>query len=297
MIIIRPIAVTDAILAASDIPETDHPAYNAGTTYALGDRVISTATHRIYRSLQAGNAGNALTDPDWWLDERATNRWRMFDRRIADPSTRAGSINITLAPTTLVNAIAFFGLSASTLEVTVTDSVEGVVYQVEHDLTDNSMIDGYYSWFFEPIVRKTEAVFLDLPAYVGADIAITLTAASGDAKVGEIVLGNQRRLGDALLGTAVGIQSFSRKERDEFGNWYVVPRGYSDTAEFPVSLPNSQIGPVKRLLAEYHATPVVFVGKDDGGWGTLVYGYYQDFQIVIPTNVISDCNLVIEGLT
>lgn len=39
--IITPMAVTDAELTASNIPEDDHPVWAEGATYALGDRVIS----------------------------------------------------------------------------------------------------------------------------------------------------------------------------------------------------------------------------------------------------------------
>src|SRR3546814_19750231 len=48
MKVVQPVPVTDAILVASSVAETDFPAWAVGSTYGLGDRVISTATHRIY---------------------------------------------------------------------------------------------------------------------------------------------------------------------------------------------------------------------------------------------------------
>lgn len=59
MKIIRPQAITDANLASSNIPETDHAAYSASTIYVSGDRVISTETHRIYESASGANLGAA----------------------------------------------------------------------------------------------------------------------------------------------------------------------------------------------------------------------------------------------
>src|SRR3989304_3030512 len=53
-------------------------AYNAATTYAIGDTV--SYVHRLYESLAATNIGNTpVISPTWWLDVGATNRWRMID--------------------------------------------------------------------------------------------------------------------------------------------------------------------------------------------------------------------------
>jgi len=40
MKIIRPLAITDAVLISSNVPENDYPPYAPGTTYALGTRVV-----------------------------------------------------------------------------------------------------------------------------------------------------------------------------------------------------------------------------------------------------------------
>lgn len=60
--IMPPIEVTYAKLTSSNVAETEHGGehggYAAGTTYALGDRVIVPATHDVWESLAAGNTGN-----------------------------------------------------------------------------------------------------------------------------------------------------------------------------------------------------------------------------------------------
>ena len=68
---IRPIAITDAKLVSSSVPEAPVAAYVAGTTYALGDQAgVTTGTAQIvYESLQAGNVGNTpASSPDWWQE-------------------------------------------------------------------------------------------------------------------------------------------------------------------------------------------------------------------------------------
>jgi hypothetical protein len=43
MIVIDPIAITDLVLTSTNVAETDYAAYNSGTSYALGDKVILTS--------------------------------------------------------------------------------------------------------------------------------------------------------------------------------------------------------------------------------------------------------------
>ena len=54
MKVIKPVAVTDAVLISSTAPETDYSAWAAGTAYSVGNLVIRTSTHRIYERLIAG---------------------------------------------------------------------------------------------------------------------------------------------------------------------------------------------------------------------------------------------------
>src|SRR3546814_4958996 len=84
MKVVQPVPVTDAILVASSVAETDFPAWAVGSTYGLGDRVISTATHRIYESAVSGNAGQdpAGAGAASWIDIGPTHRLAMFDQAV-----------------------------------------------------------------------------------------------------------------------------------------------------------------------------------------------------------------------
>jgi hypothetical protein len=67
--LIRPVAITDATLTSSTVPEALVAVYVAGTTYAAGDiRGVTTGTAQIvYQSLQAANLGNTpASSPLWW---------------------------------------------------------------------------------------------------------------------------------------------------------------------------------------------------------------------------------------
>ncbi len=56
MKVIKPSLIADASLISSTVPETEHSAYGAGTSYTLGARVIYQ--HVIYECIQTPNTGN-----------------------------------------------------------------------------------------------------------------------------------------------------------------------------------------------------------------------------------------------
>lgn len=67
--IIKPVAITDAMLVSSSVPEALVTEYAGGTAYALGDiRGVTVGTAQtVYQSLQAANTGHApASSPTWW---------------------------------------------------------------------------------------------------------------------------------------------------------------------------------------------------------------------------------------
>jgi len=186
MKIIRPVTITNTVLDSSNLAENDYAAWSGATTYALGDRVILTSKHRIYESAINSNLNNnpALNDPTKWINVGATNKWKPFDGVIADQATNTTTITYSLIPSSLVNAIAFFNLNATTLNVTVDDPTDGIVYDEDFPLVDNGAVENWFSYFFEPIVRKSELIALDLPNYASATIDITITGDTGGPLVG-----------------------------------------------------------------------------------------------------------------
>jgi hypothetical protein len=147
-----------------------------GTTYADADRVIvTTGYHKIYESQQVANTGNDPTTDDgtWWLEVSSTNRWKMFNAIVQEQTVQATADSTTLQSPTVVNSMAFLNVEATTIEVTVTDAVEGVVYDETFNMTSYSGIQDWYAYFFEPIIRKDQLAITDLPPYANASIEVT----------------------------------------------------------------------------------------------------------------------------
>lgn len=299
MKIIRPMAITDAALVSSNIPENDYPAYNPATSYPLAARVIvvGVGVHLVYESLQAGNVDHApAASPEHWVKVGATNRWRMFDASITTQAENEDSISVSIKATGIANGIALLNIDCGIIRIVATDVEFGVVYDKTMNPAMTSGISDIYSYFREPVTRVTELALTDLPAYSNMRIDVTLSSPGNPVRCGGIVLGQVREIGGLQYGAKISIADYSRKTRDQWGNFDVVEGAFSNKATWSVWIESTDVDLVKRLLSQYRATPIVYVGADAYG-STIIYGYYKDFSIDIAYPTISICSLELEGLT
>jgi hypothetical protein len=304
MKIIRPVAITDANFVSSNVPETDYAAYNVGTTYALGAHVISTATHRIYESLQGSNVGNPLpvspaTSTAFWLDVGATNRWKMFDRGVSVLASQADSISVVLTPGR-IDSVALLNIDAQSYRVILAaepGSPSDIVYDSgEVSLGLDSNVSDWYEYFFEPTAtRKSEVVLTDLPQYVSGVLTIMLVSPAATVSIGELIVGQYRSLGDTQWNAKVGIIDYSIKAVDDFGNVTVTERAFSKRLTADAFLDNASVDEVIRILAAYRATALVWVGTEEFT-STIIYGYYKSFDLPIQSPAGSFLSLEVEGL-
>lgn len=298
LVIVQPLAITDAMLISSTVPETDHAAWASGTTYALGARVILTSTHKIYESLQAGNTNNnPTTAPTWWIEVSPTNRWKVFDGSNSTQTARASGISYTLRPAQSITAIAVLNVTGATeLAVTVTDPTYGVVFSQTFDFTRLPLQSQWHAWFFGQKRAPRQWLSLDLPSYPSADITIALTGGA-DLAAGVILLGQQQTYGVAVQhGTRIGIQDYSRKETNEFGDTTLVQRAYAKRATFPIRIARDEVDTLQAALADLRAVPALWVAKGPYE-ATTIFGFYKNFDVNIDYPLYSDCSLELEGLT
>lgn len=277
---------------------TTYAAYNAATTYGLKERVIDPVSHRTYESLQAANAGHTpAVSPTWWIDIGPTNRWAMFDAYNQTLTQRTSSIEVTLAPTGLVNALALLNIEAASVNVIVTDAVAGQVYNRTFELISTSNVGAdFYAWAFEPIIRRSDLHVEGLPAYLNPTIKVTISFSNSTAKIGNLVAGMQRELGTTVMGAGFGIIDHSRKEVDEFGNIDLVVRSYRKVGTFEVVVAREMVDEVGRLLASYRAEPTVYVGTGEYS-SSIYYGFFRDFRLNVEHYIQSKLTLEIEGLS
>lgn len=301
MIILRPITITSTILDSTTAGNTETQ-WDAVTTFNANDIVyIDADTKELYISAQGSNLNNdpETDDGTWWtryaLD---ANPWKMFSTKVGDQTTATavgGDIVVDITPAQVVNGVAFFNVEADSVTIVMDDPVDLEVYNETVNLSDDTEINGWYEWFWEEISPVKDGVKLDLPPYVDATLTITFTVATGNAKVGALVLGQQKEIGTTLWGASFGVTDYSIKEEDSFGYFSITERGFAKRAEFPVSLETSQVKRIQTILTDYRATPAVWVGSEDYE-PLIVYGYYQDTDVLMGNLIYSDVTIEVRGL-
>ena len=177
-----------------------------------------------------------------------------------------------------------------------THTVKTVVYDETYSLTYDGGIDNWYSYFFEPIFRSRDNVEIDMPHYIDPIIDITLTGTGELVSCGACIIGTRLDFGPTQLGARSGIDNYSVKTRDNFGNYNILERAFSKRADFTSWINNGRIGAMQDTLSDYRATPIVYIGEESLT-NMIIYGFYKDFSIDIAYPDVSICTTTIEGLT
>tara|TARA_R110000796_G_scaffold95459_3_gene200723 strand:+ start:13843 stop:14733 length:891 start_codon:yes stop_codon:yes gene_type:complete len=295
MKIIRPTPVTEGRLTASDVPIDDYPAWAAGE-YSAGDSVVVgiEAFEALETTSDEPVAGASKTPPSW-LRLGYVNKWRMF-RDGRDSKTRQdGGVATTVTPGQVVNGLALLGLEGLSVTVTMTDPVEGIVYQRTDQITDIS-VNNWYDWYFLPYGFREDFVFTDMPPYSGAEVSVVVNTSNpaDTSAVGRYVIGMVRGMGLTLYGTSVRTQDFSVRERDGFGNLTIVRRRKIRLVDYRVDVETPLVDSVKRELDQIANEETVFIGADHLG-STIIFGFYRDFDITISNYALSAATLEVEG--
>ena len=296
MRIIRPTEVTDARLIYSSVPENDYPIYLAHHTYHKGDRVIILSNHTIYEALSTSTGVDPVNNPLEWLAVGPTNRWAMFDDRVGTSTTAVGSINLTLN-LGIVSGLALLDLKGVLSVRVVMSAPEGVVYDRTVNLVDSSPVYDWWTYFFEEITIRKFLLLTDLPTYRVSQVSVTITGEPAQTvSVGSFVAGKLLSFSNSVnYGASVGIQDYSVKGRDDFGNSKIVERAFAKRARWNFDVPNNRITLLQRELSDLRAKPAVYIGYE-ALEPMVVYGFYKDFDIVISRPTMSECSLDIEGL-
>lgn len=293
MKLIAPTEITEARLISSTVPENDYGVWDVATSYPAGSCVIKG--HRIWTSVQDLNTGR---DPQsavagWWVDSGPTNRWAMFDQTVGTLTRASETMTITLAPGR-ADSIALLQVDAA--EVTITQRAGAtIITQRTHLLIESAGIVDWYDYFFDPIRSVDFVAITDLPVYGESTIEITFTKNTGDVACGVCVCGLQTDLGLTRVSPTVGINDYSKKTTDDFGNTSLVRREFSKRMSLRLVVDNREIDQVFSQIAEQRATPVVWVG-DSGYSSLLVYGWFRDFELDIAYATVSYFTLNIEGM-
>lgn len=291
--------IEEGNLLSSSIAETDHPTWNAGTTYAEEDKVM--LSHVRYEALQASTGKSPLADDaqNFWLPLGATNRWRAFDRFIGDPVLGEAGEEMVYQLGQIgqpVSVVSCFGVSAAEISLVVRVSGGRIVYEQTLSLRDNSFVIDGWTYAFEPIRTRSEAVFSNIPPYAQATYELTISGGGEAPKLGQIVMGREYDIGEVQFGSDFGIDDYSVVNRNDFGALSIIPRPFSKVVAYRAIIPAEQGRRVAIVLEENRAQPVVvFGGPDSDVMGVTVYGKLGDWRIRTVDPIDSDLELTVEG--
>lgn len=304
MHILEPVIVDDTVLTSTNVAENDYSEWVSSTSYSVGDKVIVIATHKIYESLVSSNSNNYPPDntsgtAPAWLEYSATNAWKMFDLITGSKTVNSGTIEVEVVSSNATK-VSLLSLDALSVNVTLTDSVDGEVFNEDIALLSTANVFDGFTYFFSPFI-KTENVVVDLPAvYLASSLKVTITAdSSEDAECGTMAFGQATFLGCTEMGASVGITDYSIKEANDFGEYTILERSFSKRGSFITKVPNDILDGVISTLSMYRATPAVWIPTEDSSLKSplIIYGFYKDFDIAVRYPSESICSIEIEGLT
>lgn len=270
-----PVAIDSETFTSSTATEADYTAWNSGTTYAIGDRCISTTTHRIYESALASNTNH---DPDdlnnqvgqfvWWIDVSATNRWKMFDGENSSATVNATSLTVVLEPG-FISSGYFGGLIGDTLAVTVKDAPGGSTVYSETVTLETSYPPDWYEYFFSPFVQLRDVVLQDIPPYLTCEVTCTLTIGAGNVECGMLQVGDLRPLGTTQYNALAIPKTYSYVGIDDFGNNEIKRRKSARDMSLTAYVTLDTADNVVDLMTQVIDTPVVWVATTDPRFAAL----------------------------
>lgn len=297
MNIIEPYAVTDLMLVSSNIENEDLPTWSSSTTYAGGVRVIRGSG--IYEAIQGENTNHPPeTDAQatWWLRMGATNKFRPFDMRLGGKAIGGPLMTFRIAVPRTLNAVCFFGLNATSVRIIVRNAADAVMLDRLIALASRESVGNAWEYVFNPFTYKTDLIVRGLKIPSGSTVEIRIEGGSY-TELGEFFVGNDINLGTTLTESSLGVQDFSKKDRDEWGGVFIVPRSTIKTATFRFMLPTEGVRRVQQVIQRIASKVCVFYTIDgEDRFGMTVAGILRDYDVTLSTGT-SEGTIQAESLT
>lgn len=294
--VLNPVDVLPANIEDSNVPTDDFPEWSSTTTYSLCEKV--KVENDVYQSLVDANINNnpsAAGSSAKWQKRGVINRMNAFDKKLSTKVKNPNEINYTIKMGRAMTTLAVLGAEGAT-------SIQLIMENDGVDVFDKTLSvfplpsrPGLWYWLYGQKEERTEAKFFDLPTYPSAKLKLKVLG-SEDLAVGEIAIGNITSFGLYVLsGAGIGFDDYSRKERDEFGEWEIVERSYSKWTSLSLLLEKSEVDAMNKFVAKMRAKPAVWIGSNSYE-STTVYGMVKSFEVAIKWALYSECQLVLEGM-
>jgi hypothetical protein len=298
---ITPNIVNDNNLLSTNVAENDYALWDVATNYAINDTRIYIAanTHWIVRSLVNDNLGNVPSGLDTdtkWRKVSETNRWKMFDLKHTSQTVNPLEISVEIANSNMVDGLYIGNVVGTEVIIEGVDQYDNSIYSATVNLVDNSNVYDPWTYFFAPILYKTDLVITDLPPYALTKYTVTISTPTGNARCGTLLFGQVTTFGDTNYGMTSGLLDYSVKRANEFGDFVLTERAYSKTLNISVRTTKGQTDPFMAYAIRYRATPLVIVGSIDYTM-SYVFGFFKDVKGIVDYPSHSLFSVEFEGLS
>lgn len=289
--------------------------------------VAENTPHEIYKSLADANEDNYPPDyPAKWSLLGATNKWKMFDAFVNTQTEDSDPIIVELDPCG-ADCVGLFRLEGTKVTLTLSsleytqdyygdasdyykDETGGKYEDDEYSSAysvkkteivslDDSAVDDYWGYFFADF-SYNKTLFWTFPVYYSnAILRIEITPYVDSAKCGMCALGKSITLGKTHYNPSISMDDYSKKATDDLGRTYLSQGNYARINEFDMWLENADVDMVRRAFEDVRGIPIMTNanGSDTNYESLIIYGYYNNFDIIIPGPNISKCSVEIKGLT
>ncbi|MCA8834807.1 MAG: hypothetical protein K8953_06925 [Proteobacteria bacterium] len=313
-----------------EITQADPPVWSSPTTYMAGSTVRSPdgGLGNVYVALvnQTTNTGNDpdaeqrikdnpfVRDPDdpfWQVVRKSSNnafndgRPNIAVGRAGTRFNQPGTLTVQLTTDDEIDTIALMNIRAT--EVSYTFRRNGVVSTKTAKLSNLDDISDWDEYLFRETNYARNHVFRNFPSEShpasirdSDKLTITLRNPGGVASVGQIILGNEERIGE-IDGDSINsdILDFSERTRDDFGQLDSTRRDATLSLQFRTIFARELTSFVQELFLEYRGgEPAVFFLTPNESFGTVVYGFWQEakFSFFPNTDNLSIARITVEGL-
>lgn len=277
------------------------------TIYAeyVRDRTFTTAERNRYvtknRYVYEAQNDNARSDPELpgqtdWVKIGPARRWAMFDEKTQTRTIAPHDIITSTQVPGRIDTLVLMEVAATSVNVQIKDGAT-VVYDQDFEMLDDTGISDWFDYFYDPVEPRTVLVVRERTWADVLDPVIVVTVTNLDGvnrEVGHLVAGTLRTLGYSQLGARLGFDDYSVIQADDFGNRYVVERGYTDWGKYQVYVEDVDVDGVLRLLKQRRAKPSVFIASDKYD-STVHFAIPKNVEMLIAYSTYSILELITDG--
>jgi hypothetical protein len=224
----------------------------------------------------------------------------MFDDYTSSQTVKSSAIEVEIE-SSKCNSLVVYNVNASSMTVLVEDQstipateLLNETYSFYQPTTSAS----YWDYFYADIDRYS-SMRVTIPIAYNTTTTVTFTPLTDqDVKVGHVQVGRAKSIGKSQYGLNAQIKSWGRKDENDFGEVYLKKGKTAKKLNLDLFIERGSFDDVFQALEALDSTPIGFdMNNDATDYTTLViYGFYLDFQIVIPNVAYNECNLEIQEL-